>query len=441
MGQVFNRKFLRLFGATFAARAVSAIGNLLLLVVIAQLYGIEVLGQFSLGLSILVGGATFARFGSDMSLLRHGSIAWTARDRGRVLGLRQQALCLAIGLSLGLSICLFLAAEPLASGVLGKSDMATVLRASAIILPAFTLMFLQSAWLKVSGLPQFSPLAEMGGGAFLATAAVAALHFSGLPLQAPGLVLVFGAAILSIFLAGSWIWRRRMEVELGPDDSVSAISYEPGFFKGLPDYALSSLMTYFTNWGVVVLTGMYVDYDQVAALTVALRVVLLVQMISTVIMSVLAPHFGPLYAEKRLDELKAIVHRATFLSIAFGGPITLSMILVPGLWAALFGAQLQEITKLIPALALARLVNVTMGPVGLLLYMTGYAAAMRRIVLTVSSLGIAIACAAIPFFGVYGAAGAVIFIVCTQDVAAALLVKRYLGFFALPVPYTYGNRQ
>ncbi|MFA7587136.1 MAG: hypothetical protein WCY11_13240, partial [Novosphingobium sp.] len=330
MARHFNRRFLGLFGATFVARAVAALGNFLLLVALAQFHGNHVLGQFSLGLSILVGGATVARLGSDMSVLRHGSIAWAARDRARVLGLRHQAQSLTLGLSLGLSIFLFLAAEPIASSVLNKPDMVPVLRASAVVLLVFPLVFLQSAWLKASGLPQLSPLAEMGGGAFLAAGVVTVLHFTGVRLQAPGLILIFGATTLTILIAGSWIWRRRMDAEFGPDDNQVVRSYEPTFFKSLPDYALPSLMTFFTNWGVIVLAGMYVNYEQVAALTVALRVVLLVHTASTVIMAITVPRFGPLHAAKRLKELEAMVHRATLLSIMLGGPIALSMIVAPG---------------------------------------------------------------------------------------------------------------
>ncbi|MFA7586648.1 MAG: hypothetical protein WCY11_10730, partial [Novosphingobium sp.] len=70
-------------------------------------------------------------------------------------------------------------------------------------------------------------------------------------------------------------------------------------------------------------------------------------------------------------------------------------------------------------------------------YMSGHEKVMRRIVLTVSSIGIAAALAAVPIYGIYGAAGAIVFIICTQNVAAALLVKRYLGFFPLPVLNRY----
>lgn len=429
-----TEKFLVVFGATFAARAVAAVGNLLLLVAIAQLHGNIILGQFSLGLSILVGAATLARFGSDMSVLRHGSIAWAARDYGRVLGLYQQATRLTLGLSLGLSIFLLLTAESFATGLLDKPDMLPVLRATAIVLPVFPLMFLQSAWLKASGLPQLSPLAEMGGGAFLSAAVVVALNLVGFQLHAAGLIFVFGAAILSIFLAGSWIWRRRLAAELRISSGQSKRDYEPNFLKGLPDYALPSMMTYFSNWGVIFLLGIHADYEQVAALTFALRVVLLIHAASTVITAITAPHFGPLHAKRSLTKLEAMVNRATLLSIMLGGPIALSMMFFPNLWAAIFGAHMPDAVEVIPILAGAQFINVALGPVGILLYMTGNAAAMRRIVLSVSSVGVGGALMAIPVFGIYGAVGVVVFIVCTQNAAAAILVKRNFGFYALPIP-------
>ena len=195
-----DTKFLRLVFATFLTRAVSAIGNLIMIMAVAKFYGTFVLGQFSLGIAILAGGATVARFGADMSILKRGSIAWVEEDLARILGLQKQATFLTLSISFGLSISLIVFAESFAQILLKKIEMISVIRAVGIVLPAFPLMFLQSAWLKAVGLPQLSPLAEMGGAAFLTSILITSLHFAGIQLQGFELILLFGASIIVIYL-------------------------------------------------------------------------------------------------------------------------------------------------------------------------------------------------------------------------------------------------
>ena len=435
-----DTKFLRLVFATFLTRAVSAIGNLIMIMAVAKFYGTFVLGQFSLGIAILAGGATVARFGADMSILKRGSIAWVEEDLARILGLQKQATFLTLSISFGLSISLIVFAESFAQILLKKIEMISVIRAVGIVLPAFPLMFLQSAWLKAVGLPQLSPLAEMGGAAFLTSILITSLHFAGIQLQGFELILLFGASIIVIYLCGVATWKRHLKTKFGIIERNAECSFDPQFRSSLLDFALPSMMTYFSNWGIIFLLGIFASYDEVASMTISLRLMLFIHIMSTVVMTVTAPLLGPLYARGRMRELKMTVQRATIFSIILGWPVALTMIFLPEVWATVIVDQKSYVIEILPILAAAQFVNVATGPAGLLLNMSGHEAIMRRIVLCVGALGLSGAIVFLPIYGVYAAAGTIAFIIVVQNVSATLLVKKCLGFFpALATSHKVGE--
>ena len=199
-------------------------------------------------------------------------------------------------------------------------------------------------------------------------------------------------------------------------------------------------MTYFSNWGIIFLLGIFASYDEVASMTISLRLMLFIHIMSTVVMTVTAPLLGPLYARGRMRELKMTVQRATIFSIILGWPVALTMIFLPEVWATVIVDQKSYVIEILPILAAAQFVNVATGPAGLLLNMSGHEAIMRRIVLCVGALGLSGAIVFLPIYGVYAAAGTIAFIIVVQNVSATLLVKKCLGFFpALATSHKVGE--
>jgi len=100
----------------------------------------------------------------------------------------------------------------------------------------------------------------------------------------------------------------------------------------------------------------------------------------------------------------------------------------------LVGEGFEPAAPLLQIIALAQLVNVATGSVGFLLNMTGHERYMRNIALLCSSAGLVGFLVLTPWFGAFGAALALAFVLVAQNLLAMFFVWIKLGIWTLPGP-------
>lgn len=379
-----------------------------------------------------MGLGTIGRFGTDAALIRYGSLAIDTLDTRAlkyiITRLRLVTIVITIPLALGLAFL----APIVAVHVFDTPDLKNVVVTAALISPLFPLMFVQSAGFKVLRRPELAPFSELGAASFCASAALIIAMFLAVPPSATLALAMLGLAICATLLIGGVLERLQMRGLTDDRGETSPDFIPPEILSKLPDFALPALIVYGTNWGILLFVGALTTSEEVALFAVSLRLMLLVNIASTVILTVIIPSFAPLYARNETAALARLVRRAAFASTAAAVPAAALICVTPGFWLSFFGIELGTSAFVVFILMAAQLFNATFGPVGEILNAAGYAKKMRNVVICVGGPVIILAYPIIDVFGVKGAALLVFFMVVAQNTIATLLVRRNLDFWVFP---------
>jgi O-antigen/teichoic acid export membrane protein len=144
--------------------------------------------------------------------------------------------------------------------------------------------------------------------------------------------------------------------------------------------------------------------------------------------ALLGPEFAALNARGDKEAMRQLARRATRRMTLEALPVYLLFVIAPLAVLRLFGAEFETGATCLRILATGQLVNVATGSVGLLLVMSGHERAFRNVVVAALALNIVLNAILAPRFGIEGAAIATAAGVILQNVAAAIAVKRRLGF-------------
>jgi O-antigen/teichoic acid export membrane protein len=440
-----NSKLVFIYAKVFLARGVAAFGSFILTFAVASLSSAEILGNFSLGIGVILWLSTIARFGSDHATLRFGSIAWAARDWSRFRSIQLQGAGLSVVLGMGLGLVLFVFAETISLRVFSKPELVPLMRTAAFVIPVFPLIVLQSAWLRAAERPTLSPLFEMGAVSFVTAAFIALLSTFDFELGAVPFLTSFGCATVVVFFMGmlyvALIERtEKAKRDCTPSQRVGR-RWNPqrGFFCVLPDYALGSIVGSLSQWGLLLMFGVFAESASVGQLSLVLRLCLIINVVLSVASAVVVPKLATLYAEEETSKLQGLLQKTTLWICLLAAPATLSFIFAPGLWLGLFGPEYASAAPALQMLAVAQFVNAAFGPVGSLLFMTGHQKIMRNIFLIVNGIGIGMAFFLMPTYGLWGAILSISFILVAQNVVAAYMVKKHLDIRTFPRRETLGG--
>ena len=112
-------------------------------------------------------------------------------------------------------------------------------------------------------------------------------------------------------------------------------------------------------------------------------------------------------------------------------PITTFILLVPELIMSIFGPEFTRGATVLQIICLGQVINVLAGSVGLLLSMSGHERDLRTVTLISGPIALVLPFILIPTYGINGAAYSTAISMITQNLIAAFLVKRRLGFNTL----------
>lgn len=234
------------------------------------------------------------------------------------------------------------------------------------------------------------------------------------------------AAAAACFLLGAWLLRR-----LSPTDINEA---EPAYRNTewgralVPFTLLVAVSTLNGQIGILTLGWLGTDAG-VAALRVAQSGATLVALSLTVVNVVIGPHIARAYRDGDRNRLQQLSRHSARAALAVALPISLLLIFMgePIIHLVFGEAYANSATWPLAILAVAQLVNVAFGSVGLFLVMCGFereTLAGQIIALLVNAL---IAVVLIPPFGAVGAALAVAAGLVTWNAVLGFMLIRRLG--------------
>lgn len=414
------------------ARGLGAFGTLALGFVMARCAGAAQLGLFMIGLSMIVGLGIVARFGMDNAMLRFGAIAVHEKNLSLFRGLQRQAFFLSLALSMLLSGGLLFFRNVIAQDIFASSQLAEVLVPMALVLPAYSLIYMQGTWLKVLGRPQYAPVFETGAVAFLTSLIIFLTDALGDPVSASDAGYCLLIATVLILLFGQIVVRSVKQKKLGEAGPACRVVYQQGLFSVLPDFVLIAMTAYAVQWGALLILGAYGSDQQVGIYSTAHRLAFIVNFILMVFNSVLAPKFAAMYAAGRHAELNGLVKKSTLYMTIFSLPVSLLLFIFADFWLSFFGDEFVMAAPILMILVVAQFVNVATGSVGFLLNMTGHQRHMRNIVLMTGAITVGLSLYLIPLFGIWGALISNATALVLQNLVAAWYVKRLIGIRTIP---------
>lgn len=237
------------------------------------------------------------------------------------------------------------------------------------------------------------------------------------------------AMVLSQMLAAiPMIWAlRRLICSLPARGSVAPIDWRAWLSYAGANYANGLLSALVGNLDRVVI-GALLGPAAVGVLMVVRQLAQVPQVFHQVVLTVVSPVFARLNAAGDHEGLAHQLHLANDWVLRMAAGLILTLTLVSGPMLALYGEEFSaQGSTLMVCLMLAVAVNLGAGPVGILLNMTGYHAALLQITLLTGLLTFASYFLLIPTLGLAGAGVAILLANLANNGAAIWLVQRRLG--------------
>ena len=141
-GDTYVAKVARGAGISTVGQGIGRVLGYLAQIIIAQTFGLQAYGFYSLGVAASNGAQILSRFGMENGVVRYVAHYRAQDDTARVRGTIIQAICVSLALSLVLATVMFFGAEYAADLYYKKAPMEPVLKAFAVSLPFFTFMMM-----------------------------------------------------------------------------------------------------------------------------------------------------------------------------------------------------------------------------------------------------------------------------------------------------------
>lgn len=382
--------------ATMLAQGLTGLGGIALAAALGRVGGPEVLGMFTIMLSLLGVLGMLARRGQSSLLMR--AVAWALHTDGR--GAALTLLALAVRRVLIPS----LVTGAVGSALLWSGVFRTPYPGSVVALPIalllVTILSVFAGYARGCARPWLAPVFEMGGVSLVTVAILSALlAVWGKPSAEDVLVVFLLAIVLLTGLAMVLAYRDR------PQD---ADLFQPSqdqrdeLSRGQIAFTLIAFSSFLVQSGSFLLAAPVLSATDLGLLRAAERLALLVSFPMLAIRPVIGPRMVRLARNGDGTKLR----RGTLLAMLASGGTALPFLLVLFVWPEraldFIGTEFAAAVPYVRIMALAQFVVAVLGPLVGLLHMTG----RERVSMWINLGMLALATVLVPSFSVaYGAPG------------------------------------
>ncbi|MCK8066920.1 oligosaccharide flippase family protein [Cobetia sp. 1CM21F] len=416
---------------TFIARAIAALGGLMLIIVLSRIFGPSGIGIFAILQSIYFGSALLARFGMDNALMRY--VGQNHKSTSVVWYLKW-SLITAVVLSVLISLLVFILRHTL-SDLFKSEALIELIPGIAVTIPAFTVSFIFSGFMKGVRKPASATLLENGTVPLIASLLVLLINsLLVIELQAIGWIMAVASwTVVSIgtWQVFKWFSQNKLEEDKDKPNYKMFIDTSSAFF-------VMSLAQFMQVVISVFIAGMFLNSYDLGVFKAAERLAMLISFILMVINAVFPPRFATYYRDGDLIGLTVLARKSGLIGVVLALPMLLLCWIKPQFVLGLLGPEFIEGESLLRIIATAQFINVATGSVGFLLNMTGHEKLMRNIALICNIMGLFCMCILIPTFGSLGAAIALALTLILQNLVALYYVWIKLGICMIP---SYTNRK
>jgi len=413
--------------STGLARGFSAAGTLFFHFILARSLGVGDFGSFMMAYSIIVGLGFITRFGMPFAIIRFVGIMYHDSKFGEIKKIRQDSIFFNLFNSLIASILLILFRHEISNIFFKNTNIENILFLFALALPFYSFQTIQSSFFKAIKLPQIAPYFESGLTLILTGLAFGLFTIlkidTGSSLELASIVFVSSSIFVVLF--GFLILDRHLrQIDGYKNSKMQAYS---GFYKTLPDYAISAITSYLLRYSPSLLLGIYATNIDIGLYSAANSTAFILSFVLWIVSTVYAPYFASFYKNNRLHELRTLVINSTLYMMIIALPLYFIIVIFPKFILSLFGDSFVDARYGLIIIATAYLFNIITGPLAFLLGMTGFEKQLRNITLLTAFLTLSTSFILIPQFTFMGAVISTSIGLVFQNSISLYLVNKHLG--------------
>lgn len=407
-----------------AGRVGATVIAMLTSIIVARVYGAEVMGVVAVVNSVLLLATIFSVLGTSTSIMRlipEHMVKFSAGSAYRVYR-KTQYIVIVVGALIG--AILFVGARWVAEAIFSKPHLAPFLALAGVFVIFKSLVQLNTQAVRGLKLRRTFALMQILPHAFNLLLVVS------LPFFLSGRDIPIYAVLGSVALTGVTGWllmEQGFRKQITADDHVEAMPARDILSISAPMFMTATIDFAGAQTGVIML-GIFSSEAQLGIYSVAVKLATLTGFILAAINSTAAPKFAELFHANKVDELFYVAKRSARLVFWTTTPILLGLVIFgKPVLRLLFGPEFTDAYRPLLFLAAGQFVNSISGCTGLFMNMTGRQKEFRNIVMLQACLNVTLTIILIPRYGITGAAIAFMVSECFWNFATLLYIKRQHG--------------
>lgn len=401
----------------------------ILTLIISNMYGAEILGFFTLSITIIFIFSIMAKLGLDTLLLKIVSKYNYKNKIPIIKDAYLKTLTITLPLGLILSLILYKSANLIATTIFNNQSLTPYLKISALGILPMALLYVNFQSLRgLKKTKEFTFLKEVSP--FLLTIVFFALFLTirtnETPIQSYTLG-IFISMILSFIL-----WFKYSNI-LHTTKQEKYTTKEL-LATSLPMLLSSSLML-ILGWMDTIMLGIFKTEAQVGIYSACIQLSAITSLTLFAINSIAAPKFSELYNNNKIAEFEKIIHQSTKLIFYLSLPVLIILILFANPILGIFGTTFKQGASALIILTIGQFINASSGSVGFILEMTGNEKTFQRIIFGGTIINILLNLLLIPKYGIVGAAIATSLSMAFWNLTSVYIIKKKYNILTIYYPF------
>ena len=406
-------------GITFLIKIGGMISSYLVVLILARKIGSEGVGTFSLFLQTLVFLGTFLSFGTSTSFIRFIGQFYKSKEEGNIRKLFDFIFKYIFPFSIFFSIIFYIICSFSVDHYENFEIMKGTIGITTFTISVFTINLILIEMLRGFGNVVLSEFLR----SFFRPLSLLLMLIFVFDFDIEFVLITTNLAIIiSLIFSALYVYQYRKSLLTNRGENFTD-SY---ILKSSFPMMLSSLSFALMDLIPLITISIYCTNQEVGVYSVALKIAQFISITLLVVNTINAPKISQLYHNNKLDELNKLVRHSSKL-ILFSA-LAISFLILISYYPILLFFGKGFIQGQIPLfiLVFSQLINSFFGSSGNLLNMAGYQSILRNIALVSGGLLLILCVLFIPFYGITGAAIAILINILFLNSLSAFFVNKKL---------------
>jgi len=405
---------------------VRGLGALIMLIgtfIVAKLLGANDFGVFSLGLTVITIMSTVSRFGLDFVVLKNVAINHEANPKVSQ-GYYLSSITFLTFIGLVLTILFITFSDVIANHIFSEPSLGKVLRILAISIVPISVVYVTAEYLKAIGKQSISSVFQ-GLMVPLIFLMLCIVIFFENKVALDNIAFSYTVSTIATGIMVYFVWRKS-KINLKSE----AFHWKKLAINGWPFFVVGS-SALLMSWTDILVLGIFSTSESVGVYSLAAKIVLAINFILIIVNSINAPRFAKLYSEGKIDVIKLIVRKTSYVLIFFSIIIGLVISLYSEWIIGSFGDDYSLGSIILIILVIGQVINVSCGSVSVLLAVTNHEKKLSHIFMITALINLTISVSLVNTFGVIGVAIATLLCQIIWNVWSMVEVRNKLGFWTI----------